>query len=154
MAQFIISSQPESQTVVTGQETTFSVEVSTDYTPLSSIAYEYQWYEEGGVIGDATLSSYTFTPDIEDDGYEYFVTVSVLSGEDEPIDTFVTQLTSDTAVLTVTPEPSPEPSPVPTPTPTPSTSNTFGLPAESVALIEANFGTVENYLRLRNQGQV
>ena len=33
-------------------------------------------------------------------------------------------------------------------------SNTFGLPAEVVALIESRFGTVANYLRLRNQGQV
>jgi len=33
-------------------------------------------------------------------------------------------------------------------------SNTFGLPAESVALIEANYGSVANFLRLRNQGQV
>jgi uncharacterized protein YcnI len=141
MAQFIISTQPESQTVITGQEGTFTVEVSTDYTPLSSIAYEYQWYEEGETINGATLSSYDFTANVEDDGYEFFVTVSVLSGESEPLDTLVTQLTSDTAVLTVTPAPT-------------STSNTFGLPAESVALIEANFGSVANFLRLRNQGQV
>jgi hypothetical protein len=33
-------------------------------------------------------------------------------------------------------------------------SNTFGLPAEVVALIESRFGTVANYLRLRNQGQI
>jgi hypothetical protein len=32
--------------------------------------------------------------------------------------------------------------------------NTFGLPTESVALISKNFGSVENFLRLRNQGQV
>ena len=31
---------------------------------------------------------------------------------------------------------------------------TFGFSAESVALIETNFGSVENYLRLRNLGQV
>jgi hypothetical protein len=142
MAQFIISTQPASQTVTAGQQATFTVEVSTDYTPLSSIAYEYQWYEEGGIITGATLSSYDFTANVEDDGYEFFVTVSVLSGETEPIDTFVVQLTSDVAVLTVTPEPEP------------SEGNTFGLPAETVALIEANFGSVENFLRLRNQGQV
>jgi len=40
------------------------------------------------------------------------------------------------------------------PEPEPETENTFGLPAETVALITKNFGTVENYLRLRNQGQV
>jgi hypothetical protein len=145
MAQFIISTQPASQTVTAGQEATFTVEVSTDYTPLSSIAYEYQWYEEGETITGATLSSYDFTANVEDDGYEFFVTVSVLSGETEPFDTFVTQLTSDTAILTVSTEPEPEPEPG---------SETFGLPAESVALIEANFGTVANFLRLRNQGQV
>lgn len=33
-------------------------------------------------------------------------------------------------------------------------SNTFGLPADVVALIESRFGTVANYLRLRNQGQI
>ena len=36
----------------------------------------------------------------------------------------------------------------------PSTQPTFGLPAESVALITSRFGTVANFLRLRNQGQV
>jgi uncharacterized protein YcnI len=147
MAQFIISTQPASQTVTAGQEATFTVEVSTDYTPLSSIAYEYQWYEEGETITDATLSSYNFTANVEDDGYEFFVTVSVLSGEIEPTDVFVTQLTSDSAILVVSTEPEPEPEPEPG-------SETFGLPAESVALIEANFGTVANFLRLRNQGQV
>ena len=33
-------------------------------------------------------------------------------------------------------------------------SSTFGLPADVVALIESRFGTVANYLRLRNQGQI
>jgi hypothetical protein len=32
--------------------------------------------------------------------------------------------------------------------------NTFGLPAESVALITSRFGSVANFLRLRNQGQI
>jgi hypothetical protein len=32
--------------------------------------------------------------------------------------------------------------------------NTFGLPADVVALITSRFGTVANFLRLRNQGQV
>jgi hypothetical protein len=48
--------------------------------------------------------------------------------------------------------------PVPTVTlyvePEPETENTFGLPAETVALITSRFGTVANFLRLRNQGQV
>jgi hypothetical protein len=32
--------------------------------------------------------------------------------------------------------------------------NTFGLPAATVALITSRFGTVANFLRLRNQGQI
>jgi len=32
--------------------------------------------------------------------------------------------------------------------------NTFGLPADVVALITSRFGTVANFLRLRNQGQI
>jgi hypothetical protein len=31
---------------------------------------------------------------------------------------------------------------------------TFGLPAETVALVTSRFGTVANYLRLRNLGQI
>jgi hypothetical protein len=34
------------------------------------------------------------------------------------------------------------------------TAPTFGLPADVVALITSRFGTVANFLRLRNQGQV
>lgn len=35
-----------------------------------------------------------------------------------------------------------------------STEPTFGLPADVIALITSRFGTVANFLRLRNQGQV
>lgn len=35
-----------------------------------------------------------------------------------------------------------------------SSQNTFGLPADVVALIVSRFGSVANFLRLRNQGQV
>jgi hypothetical protein len=35
-----------------------------------------------------------------------------------------------------------------------SSQNTFGLPTESVALIVLRFGSVANFLRLRNLGQV
>jgi hypothetical protein len=45
--------------------------------------------------------------------------------------------------------------PLPTVTEIPvSSQNTFGLPADVVALITSRFGTVANFLRLRNQGQV
>jgi hypothetical protein len=36
----------------------------------------------------------------------------------------------------------------------PQTQNTFGLPADTVALVTSRFGSVANFLRLRNQGQV
>ncbi len=35
-----------------------------------------------------------------------------------------------------------------------SSAPTFGLPSDVVALITSRFGTVANFLRLRNQGQV
>ena len=35
-----------------------------------------------------------------------------------------------------------------------SSQPTFGLPADVVALITSRFGTVANFLRLRNQGQI
>lgn len=38
--------------------------------------------------------------------------------------------------------------------PEPSQEPTFGLPADSVALITSRHGSVRNYLRLRRQGQV
>jgi len=42
----------------------------------------------------------------------------------------------------------------PEPTPEPSAESTFGLPADVVALLTKNFGSVANFLRLRNQGQI
>ena len=45
--------------------------------------------------------------------------------------------------------------PLPTVTEVPVLSQpTFGLPADVVALITSRFGTVANFLRLRNQGQI
>jgi hypothetical protein len=46
--------------------------------------------------------------------------------------------------------------PVPTVTGTPAapSQNTFGLPADVVALITSRFGSVARFLRLRNQGQI
>lgn len=35
-----------------------------------------------------------------------------------------------------------------------SSDPTFGLPAATVALLTSRFGTVANFLRLRNQGQI
>ena len=47
-----------------------------------------------------------------------------------------------------------EPAPMVTEIPEPSSQNTFGLPADVVALITSRFGTVANFLRLRNLGYI
>lgn len=101
---FIISPQPVSLTAVPGQNSTFTVAGSTDYTPLSSITYTYQWYTSGGTvaaIAGATEASYTIDPLIGDNGKAFFSEVTVLSGETLPLTAVVTKLSSDNAFLTV-----------------------------------------------------
>jgi hypothetical protein len=44
--------------------------------------------------------------------------------------------------------------PAPTVTALTPAQNTFGLPAATVALLTSRFGSVANFLRLRNQGQI
>jgi hypothetical protein len=44
--------------------------------------------------------------------------------------------------------------PAPTVTSLTPAQNTFGLPADVVALLTSRFGSVANFLRLRNQGQI
>lgn len=68
---------------------------------------------------------------------------------------------TQTPTETITPTETPTPTETftetitPTETPTPTSSGKdFGFSAEEVALITQNFDTVENYLRLRNQGQI
>jgi hypothetical protein len=105
MGNFIISTQPQAITAVPGQDSTFSVVASTNYTPLSSIAYTYQWYTSGvstQALADKTSSSLVFDPLIEDNGKNFVVTVTVLSGTTvENLTTYVTKLTSQRALLTV-----------------------------------------------------
>jgi hypothetical protein len=101
MADFIISTQPQSVTAVPGQDSTFTVLGSTNYSPLTSIAFDYQWYVDDVLISNAESASYTIDPLIEDSGKEFFATVTVLSGDEEPLETYVTRLTSGTVTLTV-----------------------------------------------------
>src|SRR6267378_1032097 len=81
-----ITTQPASQTVMTGQTATFSV-VATGTGPLS-----YQWQKNGTAITGATSSSYT-TPATatSDSGAQFIVLVSNSVGS----------LTSNAAALTV-----------------------------------------------------
>jgi hypothetical protein len=99
---FIFLTQPQSQSAVPGQNTTFTSQASSnDVTPLSA-AYTYQWYTSGGTvaaIAGASSASYTFDPLITDNGKKFFVTSTFLSGA--PATTVVATITSNVAVLTV-----------------------------------------------------
>jgi len=99
---FTFLTQPQSQSAVPGQNTTFTSQASSnDVTPLSA-AYTYQWYTSGGTIAavaGATSASYTIDPLIGDNGKGFVVTSTFLSGA--PATTFVATITSNLAILTV-----------------------------------------------------
>ncbi len=81
-----ITSQPASQTVVTGGSALFNV-IATGTAPLS-----YQWYKDGSLISGATSSSLTLSNVQHADAGGYSVVVSNAAGT----------ATSNTAALTVT----------------------------------------------------
>jgi hypothetical protein len=99
---FTFLTQPQSQSAVPGQDTTFTSQASSnDVTPLSA-NYTYQWYTSGGTVAavaGATSSSYTIDPLIVDNGKGFIVTSTFLSGA--PATTFVETITSNLAILTV-----------------------------------------------------
>ena len=100
---FTVITQPQPLTAVPGQNSTFTVQASSnDITPLSA-AYTYQWFTvTGGVsslITDATSPTYVFDPLIGDSGRRFFAVSNFLSGA--PATTFVRQITSSAATLTV-----------------------------------------------------
>ena len=98
---FIISPQPASVTVVPGQDTTFTVQGSTSFSPLSSIRYTYQWFVNGSLQSGQTNNTYTIDPLMTDSGKTFRATVTVLSGTSLPLNTVVTVLSSNTVTLTV-----------------------------------------------------
>lgn len=99
---FTFLTNPQSQSAVPGQNVTFSAQASSnDVTPLSA-AYTYQWYVSGAAINaiaGATSASYEIDPLITDNNKRFFVTAVFLSGS--PATTFVAQITSSSALLTV-----------------------------------------------------
>ena len=99
---FLTQLSTQSQSVVPGQDTPFTlVASSNDVTPLSA-AYTYQWYtsaSSGTVTAKVADDSYTFDPLITDNGLAFFATSNFLSGS--PATTFVSQITSSRAILTV-----------------------------------------------------
>ena len=103
---FTISTQPQSQTVVTGQNTTFTVAGSTSINPLSA-GFTYTWYTSSGTTvttAGVTTSSYIIDPQLSQNGIRIFATVGCLSGA--PL-TLQTTLTSNGAILTVTEDSAP-----------------------------------------------
>lgn len=99
MASIIITSQPASLTAVPGQNTTFSVTPSADFT---SASYSYQWKVNTVDIAGATNSTYFIDPVVGDNGKSFTVSVSALSGS-----ALQATALSDAAVLTVVAESGP-----------------------------------------------
>ena len=95
MATVIIKNQPASVTAVPGENTTFFVIPSADFSPAS---YAYQWLRDNVNINGATSSSYFIDPLSADNGASFTAAVSALSGS--PLTTVAT-VTSNPAVLTV-----------------------------------------------------
>jgi len=98
MTNIIITTQPVAASVVPGQNVTFSVTPSADFSPAS---YSYQWKVNTVNIAGATSSTYFIDPVLGDNSKSFTVSVSALSGS--PLQAVATVL-SDAAVLTVTAE--------------------------------------------------
>jgi hypothetical protein len=99
---FLSQLSTQSLTAVPGQDVTFTVQSSSNDVSALSAAYTYLWYTSastGTVTPRVTSASYTFDPLIGDNGLAFFATSNFLSGS--PATTFVSQITSSRAILTV-----------------------------------------------------
>ena len=76
MANIVITTQPQSVTVVPGQNTTFTVVGSADFAPAT---FNYQWRLGGTPITGATSNSYFIDPLVDNNGNMFSVSVSALS---------------------------------------------------------------------------
>lgn len=98
MSNIIITTQPQSVAAVPGQNTTFSVVASANFSPVT---YLYQWRvgtAPAVAIPGATNSTYFIDPVLADNGKTFSVLVSGLSANGVVRDVE----TSSGAVLTVT----------------------------------------------------
>jgi hypothetical protein len=75
MANIVITTQPQSITVVPGKDTTFTVVGSADF----NATYGYQWKLGGTPIAGATSNSYFIDPLMTNNGNVFSVSVSALS---------------------------------------------------------------------------
>lgn len=97
-----ITTQPVSLTAVPGQDSTFSVAVSTAVTPVSAARFTYQWYLNGSQVSGATSASYRLDPLIGDNGKTIFARVALLTATSlTATGTFVTMVTSNSVTITV-----------------------------------------------------
>jgi hypothetical protein len=87
MADLILTQQPVSLTAVPGQDSTFSVTASANFTPVT---YTYKWSS-----GQST-QSIIIDPLMSDNGNTYSVSVSALSAS-----TVMATISSNVATLTV-----------------------------------------------------
>jgi hypothetical protein len=101
-----------------------------------------QWNDEEGV--------YRIIVDSAGGAGLYVWILNAISGG-PPIYSSTLSTSDCPAGLTLSPVTGSSPSPTITAV---ASAPTFGLPADVVALITSRFGTVANFLRLRNQGQV
>jgi hypothetical protein len=104
---FLTQLSSQSLTAVPGQDITFTLQASSnDVSPLSA-NYTYQWYTSAAGESSTLVSSLTSTstvsyfidPLISTNGLRVFATSTFLSGA--PATTFVRQITSSQAVITV-----------------------------------------------------
>ena len=70
----VITEQPTPQTAAVGDTATFSV-TATSSSPLS-----YQWYRDGSPVLGETNSTFSITPETEDEGGEVYVLVNNVNG--------------------------------------------------------------------------
>lgn len=102
---FTFQTNPQSQSAVPGQDTTFTAVASSNDVSALSAVYTYQWgtivSNVSSVVPGATSSTYTFDPLIGDNGRGFFATSTFLSGAGGNPSTVVSTITSSPAFLTV-----------------------------------------------------
>jgi hypothetical protein len=123
--------------------------VYTKYTGAGALAVEYRKVEGDGtsyrIYGPAPFAGNTFQFAYWDAAGTSIITLIAATGAGQSAvcpDTLTFNLQSGiTGTLSITEY-------------VPSSQNAFGLPADVVALITSRFGSVANFLRLRNLGQI
>lgn len=98
MASIIITNQPVSLTAVPGQDSTFTVSASADFTTNRTYSYQWSLSTVSGLIdiNGATSANYVIDPLMSDSGKVFVASVSALSAG-----SFYSSVVSDGASLFV-----------------------------------------------------